>query len=195
MAALAYLFCIYSTLPWLFGRPYSGIWSAIVFPVNSTVWSLLLTLVIWLCITKNGSLVGSFLQWTPFRPLSRLTYSVYLTHAWTVWVYTGTRRNLIDLNSVQAVQLLMAIVVISYVVAFFFTIIFESPLIRFIEYLKDVLLKQHMAQMAARMNSIEMNGDREKMERLTSTHAPSAVLVAKGADKNVVNGHANGTLI
>lgn len=58
----------------------------------------MLTLVMWLCATNNGTILGRLLSWSGFRPLSRVTYSTYLTHSWVLWVALGTRRELIDLK-------------------------------------------------------------------------------------------------
>lgn len=140
---VGYLFCVYSTLPWLYGRPYEPLWSAIIFPLNSTVWALMLTLVIWLCITKNGSVIGALLSWSGLRVLSRMTYAVYLCHAWVCWVVLGTRRDLIDLSTRSLVIMMMGIVVVSYMVGFIFTIMFETPVIHLIEHIKDTWLEKN----------------------------------------------------
>ena len=137
LAFFGYLFTIYSTLPWLYGRPYEPLLSAIIFPLNLIVWSLVLTLVIWLCITDNGGLVGSFLSHPIFRPLSRMTYSVYLTHVWVLLVAMGARRDLIDLNMHSIVLLLMSILMFSFMVGFVFTVLIENPVIHAIDWLKS----------------------------------------------------------
>ncbi|KAH9501114.1 hypothetical protein DERF_011981 [Dermatophagoides farinae] len=33
-----YLFCIYSPTPWIYGRPFNPIWSAILWPLNRIFW-------------------------------------------------------------------------------------------------------------------------------------------------------------
>lgn len=140
LAFAGYLFCMYSTAPWLHGRPYDPFWSAVLFPLNRTIWALVLTLVIWLCLTKNGSLVGRLLSWSGFRPLSRMTYSVYLTHSWVLWVVLGARRDLIDLSATFITLLCAGVIVLSYFIGFIFTILFETPLIHVIEYIKHTWL-------------------------------------------------------
>lgn len=164
MAFAGYLFCLYSTLPWLYGRPYDPFWSAIIFPLNSTVWALVVTLVIWLCITKNGSIVGRFLSWSGFRPLSRMTYSVYLCHAWVCWVALGTRRDLIDLSPRALIITITGIVLVSYVIGFLFTIMFETPIIHSIEHIKNKWIenslknKEKMAGIR-KMGKVNNNGE------------------------------------
>lgn len=127
---------MYSTVPWLYGRPYEPIWSAILFPLNRTLWALLLTGVLWLCLTGNGTFVGRFLSWSALRPLSRMTYSVYLTHAWILWIALGTRRDLIDLSPRSLLMLFGGVICASFALGFLFTILFETPLIHVLEYIK-----------------------------------------------------------
>ncbi len=136
MTFLGYLFCMYSTLPWLYGRPYEPLWSALLYPLNRTIWALVLTAVLWLCLTGNGTVFGRFLSWSALKPLSRLTYSVYLTHAWVLWVALGTRRELIDLNARSLALLFGGVISASFVLGFAFTVLFESPLIHSLEYIK-----------------------------------------------------------
>lgn len=147
LAFSGYAFCIYSTLPWLFGRPYEPIWSAILFPLNRTIWALVLTLVVWLCLTNNGTIIGRFLSWTALRPLSRMTYSVYLTHAWVLWIALGTRRELIDPSARSILLLSSGVITASFVIGFFFTILFETPLIHFLEYIKRTWLDKEIIPM------------------------------------------------
>lgn len=136
MVVGGYLFCVFSTLPWLHGRAYNRYWSALLYPLNTTVWALVLTLIIWLCITQNGSFVGQILSLPYLQPLSRLTYSVFLIHVWVLWVAVGTRRELLDMSTHSAGLLATGVVVVSYIIGLAFTIVFETPVIHLIEYIK-----------------------------------------------------------
>ena len=82
-----------------------------------------------MCITGNGGLVNRFLSSKAFIPLSRLTYSVYLTHAWIVWIYWGSKSESVDMaNNFSIISLFSSILFISYIIGFIFTLLFESPL-------------------------------------------------------------------
>lgn len=131
-----YVFCVLSTLPWLHGRANDRYWSALLYPLNTTLWALVLTMIIWLCITHNGSFVGRILSSPLLRPLSRLTYSVFLIHVWVLWVAVGTRRELLDMSTHSAGLLATGVLVVSYIIALVFTIMFETPVIHLIEYIK-----------------------------------------------------------
>lgn len=132
----AYLFEIYNTVPYLYGRPYDALWSAFIFPLNRAIWALMLTAIIWLCLTGNGGIVGRVLSWNAFRPLSRMTYSVYLTHAWTLWIALGSRRELIDIAGLSVAVFCGGILVAVYIIGFIFTVLFEAPLFHLLEQLK-----------------------------------------------------------
>ena len=133
---ITYLVEIFNTIPYLHGRPYDPTWSAIWFPLNRAIWSLMLTSIIWLCLTNNGGIVGRVLCWPGFRPLSRLTYSVYLTHAWILWIALGTRRDLIDPSGRSFIVLFGGVLVSAYILGFVFTVVFESPLFHLMDYVK-----------------------------------------------------------
>ncbi|UXI15709.1 hypothetical protein NH340_JMT01652 [Sarcoptes scabiei] len=142
LTLLLYLFCMYNTSPWLTGMPYNRFWSAFLFPFNRTLWGIILSMVIWLCITGNGFFVGHFLSLKVFRPLSRMTYSVYLSHVFVIFVRVGTSRQLMDIGTTSMTFILTSTIVLSYLLGFLFTIIVESPLIQMLEFLKDDLLKR-----------------------------------------------------
>ena len=43
-------------------------------------WAMGVSWIIFACVTGNGGLINSFLSWSLFAPLSRLTYAIYLIH-------------------------------------------------------------------------------------------------------------------
>jgi len=92
-----------------------------------------------MCITGNGGFINKFLSWKAFVPLSRLTYSVYLTHAWILWIYWGSKRDLIDMNSFTIFTLVFGILLMSYFLGFIFSLLFESPALVLQKYLTDFL--------------------------------------------------------
>lgn len=123
-------FSIYSMLPWVYGKPYHPLWSAIMFPLNLFTWSVAVGLVIYLSTTREHSnWIGQLLSHPVFRPLSRITYSVYLTHVWVVWTVLGARRELIDLHNSALILLFVSVVSVAFVIGFLFTIVFESPVL------------------------------------------------------------------
>jgi peptidoglycan/LPS O-acetylase OafA/YrhL len=95
---------------------------------------------IWMCITGNAGFINDFLSWKAFIPLSRLTYSVYLTHVWIDWYYWGTKRDLIDMNNFTYLFLFCGFVLMSYILGAIFSLLFESPFFVLHNYLKKYFL-------------------------------------------------------
>ncbi len=93
-----------------------------------------------MCVTGNGGLINKFFSWKAFVPLSRLTYSVYLTHAWIVWIYWGSKRDLIDMNNFTIVSLISGVILMSYITGGLFSLVFESPYFVFFKYFKKAFL-------------------------------------------------------
>jgi peptidoglycan/LPS O-acetylase OafA/YrhL len=89
-----------------------------------------------MCITGNGGLINKLLSWKAFIPLSRLTYSVYLTHAWLVWMYWASKRDLVDMNNFSIFSLTSGLLLMSYGLGAVFSLLFESPFFELQKYLK-----------------------------------------------------------
>jgi len=65
-----------------------------------------------------------------------MTYSVYLTHAWSVWIALGSRRTLIDISPRALVVLCGGVLLSAFTIAFIFTFLFESPLFHILDSIK-----------------------------------------------------------
>src|SRR5699024_4325809 len=53
------------------------------------------------------------------------------------WIALGTRRDLIDISTRSVLIFAGGILVSVYVIAFFYTVLFEAPLFHLLEYLKN----------------------------------------------------------
>lgn len=89
----------------------------------------MLSLTIYLCMTKSAGFLGALLSWSAFRPLSRMSYAIYLTHAWIVYIVLGTRRQLIDQSSRSLAFHLLATLLSSLLIGFAFNVLVETPII------------------------------------------------------------------
>ncbi len=83
----AFSMCIFYTQLRAYGKPHNRWTSAFIYPITTIIWAINTATIIWMCFTGNGGLINKFVSWKAFIPLSRLTYSVYLTHVWIVWYY------------------------------------------------------------------------------------------------------------
>ena len=114
-------------------QTFSALWSsmAVLF------WSLGIGWIIISCssITEStnsvliSKVVYSILSWSPFRPLARISYMVYLTHMLLIWFYSGSRSTLIETSTLTGIYILIPHIVCSYILGFICTILVESPFI------------------------------------------------------------------
>jgi len=118
------------TYYWNSGKPHNRLFSALIFSTCRIIWSLSTASLIWICISGNGGLVNKFLSSNIFIPLSRLTYSVYLTHVWVIWIYVGSRRERIDSSQSEIFFIFLHNIIIAYFIGFLFAVLFEMPIIK-----------------------------------------------------------------
>lgn len=157
-----YLFSILSTLSYVNGRPYDQ-WSGILFPLNRIIWALTLSLLIWLCVTNNGGIVGRVLSWSGFKPFSRMTYAIYLTHAWILYIVLGARRDLIDLSTRSITFHLAGVILCSFAVGFLFNVTCETPIINMLEFYKNWRTRSSKGHQ--RVNQYDVNGNGQMTRR------------------------------
>jgi peptidoglycan/LPS O-acetylase OafA/YrhL len=110
-----------------------------------------------MCITGNGGLVNKFLSWKAFIPLSRLTYCVYLTHAWIVWIYWGSKKDLVDMNNFNILSLFSGIIFMSYILGAIFSLLFESPFLVLQKYLMHWNLPDDKHKIYSHMIPLNIN--------------------------------------
>ncbi len=135
-----FIFCIYNTYYWIYGESFNRWISVFYYPGTRIIWALSIAIMIWMCITGNAGFINDFLSWKAFIPLSRLTYSVYLTHVWIDWYYWGTKRDLIDMNNFTYLFLFCGFLLMSYIIGAIFSLLFESPFFVLQGYLRKYFL-------------------------------------------------------
>ncbi|GIY44419.1 nose resistant to fluoxetine protein 6 [Caerostris extrusa] len=94
---------------------------------NKLVWSLALAWVTFSCVTGNGGFVTTFLSWQAFVPFGRLTYMAYLVHPIIQMAYIGSTRTLIRTDHRTFVFMYFGNVVMAFMCAYGFSLLFESP--------------------------------------------------------------------
>jgi peptidoglycan/LPS O-acetylase OafA/YrhL len=162
--AVGYLTCIYDTYYWIYGAPYNRWVSALLYPTTRIIWSLSIATLIWMCITGNAGFINKFLSWKAFIPLSRLTFSVYLIHVWIVWIYWGSRRDLVDMNNISILSLFSSVLLMSYSLGAVFSLLFESPFFELQKYLKNYFMISERENRSN--NSYIAESDRNEMKDL-----------------------------
>ncbi|CAH1964853.1 unnamed protein product [Acanthoscelides obtectus] len=139
MSALLGVMAMYSIV--VFYKPEhetSSIEAAIYAPLHRVAWCLAIGWVLVACITDNAALVNKFLSWKLFIPTSRLTYCAYLANGLIEIYNMGVLRQTVYLSKYELGCKILGHVILTYVVAFFLSILFESP----IHGLEKILLRK-----------------------------------------------------
>lgn len=167
-------------MPWTLGRPYEAHWSALLFPLNLITWSIGLCLVVWLSVIASESCtwIVRFLCHRMFVPLSRTTYSVYLTHVWVVWPTIGARYELIDLRTRSVTFMFIGVIIISFAIGFIFTILFDSPVICAIGCIKSKLIYKQSNLNSAHSSNVQNNNNDEHREMINAATNNNIVVIS-----------------
>lgn len=78
--------------------------SSIFLGMHRVVWSIALSWIIYVCIMGHGGIINWFLSLTPFQIMSRLTYSMYLTHLSFQFIRIGLVRVPLRFNDFDIVR-------------------------------------------------------------------------------------------
>ena len=86
------------------GERYNPLISAFTYPGGRIIWTICTVWIIGACSSGNGGIINRFLSWKGFVPFSRMSYSVYLTHVWSLWIFIGSQRERVDTSQYSAVR-------------------------------------------------------------------------------------------
>ncbi|XP_060080501.1 nose resistant to fluoxetine protein 6-like [Ylistrum balloti] len=129
MSALACVI-LYGIYPEMSGSTTSVEVSTLYNALHRTVWGAIVCWVVFACVTGNGGFVNTFLSWSPFIVLRRLTYCAYLVHPLVTAVYYRSHRQKLFMTNLNIIYLFLGHLVITYMVAFVVFLAFQSPLLR-----------------------------------------------------------------
>nr|CAI5836893.1 unnamed protein product [Callosobruchus analis] len=133
----------------------SNIEAAIYAPLHRVAWGLAIGWVLVACITDNAALVNKFLSWKIFVPTSRLTYCAYLANGLIEIYNMGVLRQPIYLSKYELTCKILGHIILTYVVAFFLCILFESP----IHGLEKILLRKDRVKEIKQNSTVRPVGD------------------------------------
>lgn len=102
--------------------------SALYNATHRIVWGACVCWVIFACATGNGGFINTLLSWSPFVPLARLSYCIYLSHFMVIFTYFNTQRSLLYMDDLNAIYVFLATLVLSVMVAFVASLSFEAPM-------------------------------------------------------------------
>lgn len=101
--------------------------SAVYTAFSRIAWSMAVGWVIFSCHNGYGGFINSFLSWTIWIPLARLTYVVYLIHMILLFILGSTSRTAFALEDWSIVRLYLCALTLSYSAAIVVTLFFEAP--------------------------------------------------------------------
>ena len=106
--------------------------------LSRTLWGFGLSLFIFICYSGMAGPIDSFLSWSVFVPLSRLTFSAYLIHPVVIMTFMFSLRDKIYYHDTTYAFLIVGMVAMSYAAAAVIAICIEFPLSN----LEDLILRR-----------------------------------------------------
>ncbi|KAL3173156.1 hypothetical protein MRX96_012291 [Rhipicephalus microplus] len=109
-------FVMFVTMYWNQGNAPSDVVNALYGGCHRLLWALALAWPSFACATGRGGILNAFLAWKALRPLSRLTYCIYLVHLWFFLIRMGNMRTNFELD--EYTQLMMSLGIFCYSIFF-----------------------------------------------------------------------------
>ncbi|KAJ8021728.1 Nose resistant to fluoxetine protein 6 [Holothuria leucospilota] len=102
---------------------FSALWGG----VSRTLFSIGVAWVAFACTTGHGGLINSFLSWSFWTPMARLTYCAYLLHPIVIALYSYTKQIPFHWTVIENTYMFLANAVMSYFAAFCLSLLVEGP--------------------------------------------------------------------
>ncbi|XP_046383567.1 nose resistant to fluoxetine protein 6-like [Ischnura elegans] len=136
-AVIGYVLCTSAMMApilisWLFYTPlwtYNPLWAAFYASLHRISWSGGIGWGIYALTTEYGWLFGRFFGWKRIFPLGRLTYSAFLVHCGLQLIDVASLRAPLYLSIYNMTLSVMADTILSFLLGFFMSILFEAPVL------------------------------------------------------------------
>ena len=144
------------------------------------MWNGAMSWVIFSCSKGHGGIIGEFLSWSGFAPLSRLTFCAYLIHINIVIMFGSSVLSSFpnDFEYFSTTWYFLAILFISLVLASMLTLIFEIPFTKAEKILVESIIK-------ALINKPGNNGMREAFPQ--TKPQPVEIIKVGKTEKNSID--------
>ncbi|KAI1289959.1 Nose resistant to fluoxetine protein 6 [Halotydeus destructor] len=129
IATVANLGVLFAMAPANMGYLPSPSMAALYSATSRTIWASSLAWITYACIAGRGGFMSAFLSWKIWVPMSRLTYAAYLVHPVVMASFYGSRQMTFEFSHFLMLYLTLGNLVLTYVVAFLLSAIFESPIV------------------------------------------------------------------
>jgi len=131
---LAVVFGLYGT--W-HGHTLSDFGNVVYLMLSGTAWSVAIALIIYVCHSGFGFVINTFLSWSLFVPLHRLSIGVYLIQVMVMLFSYGTLQARFIYTTYTLLVHYSAVVLLTYPIAMLFATFVEYPFLN----LKQLILK------------------------------------------------------
>ncbi|CAN7937895.1 unnamed protein product [Ixodes hexagonus] len=120
-------FVMFVTVPWNRGHLPSDVINAVYGGFHRLIWAAALVWPSYACATGHGGILNGFFSWKALRPISRLTYCIYLVHLWFFLIKMGNLKTNFDLA--EYLQLMRSLGIFCYSIFFGYLLFlcFECP--------------------------------------------------------------------
>ncbi|XP_077506101.1 nose resistant to fluoxetine protein 6-like [Amblyomma americanum] len=125
LCAVAVVFGAYR---WNCGDGVDTAQAALYAAVHRTVWAFAVAWVAFACVTGKAWLVGDFLSWPAFGPLSRMAPLVFLLHPLVQNIFTAYVRERVQADQLMALFLFCGLFVLGYLGAVLCSVLADAPL-------------------------------------------------------------------
>ncbi|KAL3186094.1 hypothetical protein MRX96_028220 [Rhipicephalus microplus] len=125
LCAVAVVFGAYR---WNCGDGVDTAQAALYAAVHRSVWAFAVAWVAFACVTGKAWLVGDFLSWPAFGPLSRMAPLVFLLHPLVQNIFTAYVRERVQADQLMALFLFCGLFVLGYLGAVICSVLADAPL-------------------------------------------------------------------
>lgn len=115
--------------PVMNGKMPSFIQLALYSSLSRPIWSCAIAWIIFASMTGHGGFLAKFLAAKCFIPFSRLNYPVFLIHPVVMAVFYGNQLGSFHFSHYLMIYLILGNIVITYVIAFILSALFELPIL------------------------------------------------------------------
>ena len=120
-------------ITWNWNRGFypSQITGAIYAASFRSLWALAMAWIVVACHSGHGGVVSTILNWIPFVPMSRVSYTAYLIHPGLMYVFVASTRNLFMFGHFLVMYLFLAHLLATFLASFVLSLVIEIPFIAF----------------------------------------------------------------
>ena len=95
---------------------------------SGLAWSVGLSIIIYICNTGYGGMLGTFLSWPGWDPMARLTFGVFLIHQMVIFYILGTLQSSLNFTDTVFVMITVFTLVMSYILSAVTAVCVELPI-------------------------------------------------------------------